>query len=134
MPCGLAVRAGSAVMDAILGAWPTAQVLSTYGPWLSTSESHAHVSFLPDFAKENPIVGSFIVGFMQSLHQHRTSRAAADEAAPKTKAGAGEAAAAALEGGAGAGAGATGAPADDEAAGLEPFGLAGGITPVGAWA
>ena len=74
------MRAGSAVMDAILGAWPTAQVLSTYGPWLSTSESHAHVSFLPDFAKENPIVGSFIVGFMQSLHQHRTSRAA-DEAA-----------------------------------------------------
>lgn len=80
-PCRAeAVRAGSAVMDAILGAWPTAQVLSTYGPWLSTSESHAHVSFLPDFAKENPIVGSFIVGFMQSLHQHRTSRAA-DQAA-----------------------------------------------------
>lgn len=71
VPCRVeALRAGEAVMDGILSAWPSAQVMSMFGPWLSTNLTHEHVPFMSDFAKENPIVGSFIVGWISSLHKH----------------------------------------------------------------
>ena len=57
-------------MDAILGVWPEAQVMSMYGPWLSTNLTHQHVPFMRDFAKENPVEGSFFVGWISALHKH----------------------------------------------------------------
>ena len=72
VPCRAeANAAGETVLKSILSAWPEAQVLGTFGPWVSTAESQQHVSFLPNWAKENPIIGSFVVGWMQALQQHR---------------------------------------------------------------
>ena len=72
VPCRAAANAaGETVMKSILSAWPEAQVLGTFGPWISTAESQQHVSFLPNWAKENPIIGSFVVGWMMALQQHR---------------------------------------------------------------
>jgi hypothetical protein len=76
IPCrAAALQAGEAVMDAVLEVWPGAQMMSMFGPWLSTNLTHQHVPFKRDFAKDNPVVGSFLVGWISSLHKHQAKLA-----------------------------------------------------------
>ena len=67
----------------ILSVWPQAQILSAFGPWLSTNLTHQHVPCISDFAKDNPVYGSFVIGWISALqkHQARQQAAAAAEAA-----------------------------------------------------
>ena len=75
-PCRAeALKAGEATMASVLAAWPQAQMFSMFGPWLSTPLTHQHVPFISDFAKENPIVGSFLVGWISALQKHRRRQA-----------------------------------------------------------
>ena len=54
-------------MTAILSVWPQAQVLSAFGPWLSTNLTKQNVPCMPDFAKDNPVYGSFVIGWISAL-------------------------------------------------------------------
>ena len=58
-------------------------MLTLFGPWISTPLTHKSVPFISDFAKENPIVGSFIVGWLSALQkQHEIVPSSANTSRP----------------------------------------------------
>ena len=82
VPCRAeALKAGEAVMAGVLSAWPAAQMMSMHGPGGETNLTHQHVPFMSDFAKDNPVSGSFLIGWISALHKH-TQQRRADAARP----------------------------------------------------
>jgi hypothetical protein len=74
-PCrAAAVAAGEGVMRAMLAADPSVRLLTSHGPWLSDNRTASYMEkTMPGFengqnwAKDNPIVGSFDIGLMAAL-------------------------------------------------------------------
>lgn len=69
-----ALAAGKAVMGSVLSVWPNASVLATHGPSLSENRTADFLQVtMPgfehggNFAKNNPIVGSFDTGLLSGL-------------------------------------------------------------------